>query len=401
MALLSSSSLLTKYTPKILEEANKQLFSLVPTCGMPLYTSIDLRDSGTRIVAVDVNLFPAGFNNLGAGSLANAVTQMKLALQEKLKRPGPWKIGLVPESHTNNEGYLMNLQALIRILSEAGAEVKLGWSGIPLPKPWEFKFGDQLIVYNPIGDVTTWADVIVLNHDLSGGPLEALKDYNKPIFPNPELGWYKRKKSGHFEIADKVLKNVAMHVPEIDPLDFTADSKAVGGLNFQKKEEIDRLMDEASMFFEKIQKKKRDPSPFIYMKNDSGTYGLGIWKFSSIEELKSNTKALQKTFQRGKQGTQVSRVILQEGIRTRLLTDDGSEFEPVVYSVNGRKIGSFFRFGDTLKEPGETNLNRPGAWFEESSRFPEDHQKMKGLYEFIATLHSVSAALEDCPCSED
>ena len=398
MNSLVSSTLPQKYSAKILAEADKQLTTLIPQCGMPLYTSIDLRDSGSRLVAVDVNLFPAGFNNLPQTALENGVREMREFLKVKLHQPTGWKIGLIPEAHTNNEGYLINLQVLVKILQDAGGVVKLGWSGLPLPKPWEFKFNGNSLTYFPIGEVTDWSDALILNHDLSGGPLAPLQDYSKPIFPNPDLGWYKRKKSEHFDIAHKVLKNVAMVVPEINPSDFIAAGKVVRDLDFQKKEEVERLIHESGQFLGKLQKENPLEKPFVYMKNDSGTYGLGIWKFSTLEELKGGTKVLQKVFQRGKQGTKVRRVILQEGIRTRFLTEDKAEFEPVVYSVKGQKIGTFFRFGFSDQLPGETNLNRPGAWFEEASRFPDEHSIMRPLYEFVAKLHSVAAALEDCPC---
>ena len=401
------SILLKKYNSQTLERLTKALKELVPNCGMPLYTSIDLRDSGTRLVAVDVNLFPAGFNNLSASSIERAVKEFKNFLVTKLPQKTTWKLGLVPESHTNNEGYLYHLLTLKNLLEKAGAELRLAWSGMPIPKPWEIKFNQNSLLYHPLSSVVDWSDAIILNHDLSGGPLEALKDYQKPIFPNPELGWYKRRKSEHFDIALKVLKNISAKVPELDIHDFMADSKAVSNLDFSKKEDVERLMAEASDFLEKIKQKKssleKNERPFVYIKNDSGTYGLGIWSFSTLDELRDATKALQKIFARGKQGTQVRRVILQEGISTRLVVSEGDhvEFEPVVYSVNGNKIGSFFRYsyskGDAL---GESNLNRPGSWFEESSRYPEDHDQMRSLYTFVALLHSVSAALEDCPCGE-
>src|SRR4051812_39195499 len=106
MSSIKKSELLKRYSSKVLEEATAHLYSLVPTCGMPVYSSIDLRDSGTRLVAVDVNLFPGGFNNLNSNSIGRATQEMKAALKEKLKKDSDWKIGLVPESHTNNEGYL-------------------------------------------------------------------------------------------------------------------------------------------------------------------------------------------------------------------------------------------------------------------------------------------------------
>ena len=396
------SKLKSKYSLKTFVDARAALDALVPKCGMPLYSSIDIRDSGDKIVAVDVNLFPAGFNNLSPHSWENASQEFKKFFELKLKNPGPWKIGLLPESHTNNEGYLRNVLALIHIFEKAGAEIKLAWTGIPIPKKWTLKVGEsQVLEYLPASEVTAWADALVLNHDLSGGLLESLKDFQKKVFPSPELGWYKRQKSEHFEIARKVLARVATKA-DIDPEDFIAKANTVGDLDFDKKEDIERLLHEAASFYDSLKGSSEDP--FVYVKNDSGTYGLGVWSFGSLEELRGATKLIQKKFQRGKQGAQVKRVILQEGVRTRFITsepDNNIEFEPVVYSVNGKRVGVFLRCGFSDQHQGELNLNKPGSWFEDESRIAEELSDMKELYCFVTQLHSVTAAIEDCPCEQD
>ncbi|MEZ4813884.1 MAG: glutamate--cysteine ligase [Bdellovibrionota bacterium] len=399
MTLSKSSILSQKYSRETLIQARAALDTLVPSCGMPIYTSIDLRDSGDRIVAVDVNLFPAGFNNLNAEALRKASEEMKTFLKKKMKSAGPWKLGLLPESHTNNEGYLKNILALKQVIQNAGAELKVAWTGLPIPKPWELKVGEDKLLYSPIQEVTAWADALVLNHDLSGGPLDPVTNFTKSVFPSPDLGWYKRKKSEHFEIATKILNLVSTKVA-IDPNDFLAESLTVGDLNFSAKEDVQRLIDEAAQFFEKL--KKRSDKPFVYIKNDSGTYGLGIWNFASLEELKGAAKHLQKKFQRAKQGTYVKQVILQEGIRTRF-AETGPEavvLEPVVYSVNGQRVGGFLRcaFAENDDKGTELNLNRPNAWFEDETRISAELAEVRDLYCFVTQLHSVAAAIEDCPC---
>jgi glutamate--cysteine ligase len=405
MASFKSSSLSKKYSREVLLQARAELDSLVKKCGMPIYSSIDLRDSGNRLVAVDVNLFPAGFNNLSTSALETASEEFKKFFGSRIKEGVKWKIGLLPESHTNNEGYLRNVATLQQAMQNAGAEVKLAWTGLPIPKPWELRAGEGKLTYFPAAEVTEWADALVLNHDLSGGPLESILNFSKPIFPSPELGWYKRKKSGHFEIAKKILTRVSGKVA-IDPNDFMADSISVGDLNFENKEDVQRLIEEAARFFDRISAKNQDP--FVYMKNDSGTYGLGIWSFNTVDELKGAAKLIQKRFQRGKQGAVVKQVILQEGIRTRFVETgdaDKIEFEPVVYSVNGKRIGGFLRCGVTEEvgaaTAGQLNLNRPNAWFEDESRLNDELPAIKDLYCFVMQLHCVAAALEDCPCESN
>ena len=46
------------------------------------YSSVDIRDSGYKIVPVDTNLFPAGFNNLTSDGLKQAVVNAKSHIQK-------------------------------------------------------------------------------------------------------------------------------------------------------------------------------------------------------------------------------------------------------------------------------------------------------------------------------
>src|SRR6476620_8251057 len=71
----------------------------------PFYCSIDLRDSGHKIVPVDSNLYPAGFNNICPEDLRNAppVLRAQLDAITAAKKPkSVEKILILPESHTQN-----------------------------------------------------------------------------------------------------------------------------------------------------------------------------------------------------------------------------------------------------------------------------------------------------------
>ena len=81
----------------------------------PIYSSVDLRDAGFKISAIDANIFPAGFNNLcdsfldkGAKLLRDFVTASFGHIE---------RIVIYPESHTRNKYYLQNLFSL-RFLKE-------------------------------------------------------------------------------------------------------------------------------------------------------------------------------------------------------------------------------------------------------------------------------------------
>jgi len=90
----------------------------------PFYTSVDIRNAGYKLAPVDTNLFPGGFNNLTEQMLPLAI-QAAMAAIEKIC-PEAKNLLLIPENHTRNSFYLMNVKQLVRIFSSAGLNVRLG-----------------------------------------------------------------------------------------------------------------------------------------------------------------------------------------------------------------------------------------------------------------------------------
>src|ERR1700710_246089 len=65
----------------------------------PFYSSVDLRDSGFKIVPVDSNLYPAGFNNVCPEDLRTAPPIFRKALVARAEEAGvkdPKKILILP-----------------------------------------------------------------------------------------------------------------------------------------------------------------------------------------------------------------------------------------------------------------------------------------------------------------
>ena len=69
---------------------------------IPIYGSVDVRDAGWKVAAVDANHFPAGFNNVPNEDRP----RLAALLREHVERtnPGVTWIHLYPESHTRNPG---------------------------------------------------------------------------------------------------------------------------------------------------------------------------------------------------------------------------------------------------------------------------------------------------------
>jgi glutamate--cysteine ligase len=98
--------------------------------------------------------------------------------------------------------------------------------------------------------------------------------------------------------------------------------------------------------------------PFLFVKNNAGTYGLGVMRVSSGEEILQLNYKTRKKMKAAKGGREVEEVILQEGIPSIVRADDVTA-EPTIYMVGCQLIGGFLR-SHSEKGPTES-LNSPGA----------------------------------------
>src|SRR5881409_3478129 len=106
----------------------------------PFYSSVDVRNAGFKLAPVDTNLFPGGFNNLTEEMLPLAV-QAAMAAIEKIC-PEAKNLLLIPEKHTRNTFYLMNLQRLMDIFHQAGLNVRLGTLDEEIAEPMTVSLPD-------------------------------------------------------------------------------------------------------------------------------------------------------------------------------------------------------------------------------------------------------------------
>src|SRR5919107_3643823 len=106
----------------------------------PFYCSVDLRNAGYKLAPVDTNLFPGGFNNLATEMLPLTV-QAAMAAIEKIC-PEAKNLLLIPEKHTRNSFYLMNIARLVEIFHQAGLNVRLGSLDESITTPTEVPLPD-------------------------------------------------------------------------------------------------------------------------------------------------------------------------------------------------------------------------------------------------------------------
>lgn len=344
----------------------------------PFYCSVDLRDSGYKIVPVDSNLYPAGFNNICPDDLRAAPAAVRSQIAATASRIGrdlPEKILILPESHTSNTYYLENLHYLLTILREAGFETELGWYG-PIPEGFAAPLqltsatGKQLVAH-PVtisdtgmlqagGFTPNW---ILLNNDFSSGYPEPLDRVKQPILPSHVLGWHSRKKSEHFSYYNELAGEFASIVG-MDPWSIQIDTQEVSPVDFNEGIGVDQVTRSVEQMLAEMgrqfQERQIPRKPFVFVKNNSGTYGMGVMVVHSAEEIRSMNRRAKNKMSVGKNRMHIESVVVQEGIPTATLVHRLAA-EPVIYLVGADLIGGFLR---TNTERGiEDNLNSQGMVF--------------------------------------
>ncbi|MFN7693321.1 MAG: glutamate--cysteine ligase [Burkholderiales bacterium] len=336
----------------------------------PFYTSVDLRNAGFKLAPVDTNLYPGGFNNLTPQMLPLAV-QAAMASIEKIC-PEAKNLLLIPEKHTRNTFYLANVQTLMRIFTQAGLNVRLGTLDETITAPTTLQTADGgTLVVEPLvrknGRVMLKdfdPCTILLNNDLSSGTPNILKNMEQQyLLPPLHAGWSVRRKSKHFaayeEVAKKFAKVLGMDHWLINPM-----YEQCGTVNFAEGTGIDCVKTHADAVLTKIRRKYKDyginEKPFVIVKADNGTYGMGIMTVRDVKELDELNRRTKNKMAVVKDGQQVNEVIIQEGVPTYERINEGVA-EPVVYMMDRYVVGGFYR---VHADRGiDENLNAPGASF--------------------------------------
>ena len=336
----------------------------------PFYGSVDLRNSGFKLAPVDMNLFPGGHNNLNRDFLPLAVHAAQSAVEKVC--PEARSILLIPENHTRNTFYLQNIAALVHIFEQAGLKVRLGSLNPEITEPTELLSANgDTVRLEPIerrGNRLVLADgfnpcVILLNNDLSGGIPDLLKGLEQNLLPPLHAGWAVRRKSNHFAAYDKVCEDFARLI-SIDPWTINPYFASCSGLDFHARTGEEQPADEVSRMLEKIRIKYReygiDNEPFVIVKADAGTYGMGVMSVKSPDEVLGLNRKARNKMSVVKEGLEVSEVIVQEGVYTFETVEDAVA-EPVVYMMDRYVTGGFYRVhtGRGIDE----NLNAPGMHF--------------------------------------
>ncbi|MDE2389105.1 MAG: glutamate--cysteine ligase, partial [Betaproteobacteria bacterium] len=211
---------------------------------VPLYCSVDLRNSGFKLAPVDTNLFPGGFNNLNPEFIPLCVQAMMSAIEKIC--PDTHSILLIPENHTRNTFYLQNIATLQSIIQRAGLNVRLGTLLPEVTEATRIDLPDgQSITLEPIIRKNGKLGVsgfdpcaVLLNNDLSNGAPEILQDLQQMVIPPLHAGWATRRKSEHFAAYDRVAQEFADLIG-IDPWLINPRFTSCGEINFLEKQGVE------------------------------------------------------------------------------------------------------------------------------------------------------------------
>jgi glutamate--cysteine ligase len=389
------------------EQLNKQRASIEEWFAMqweviqpPLYASVDLRHSGFKLAPVDVNLYPAGFNNLAPEDQAYASTQARSLLHQM--HSDCKHILIITENHTRNLYYLENLASLKNILDKAGFTVKLS---MLTPTQQTITTGSGQVFsleivkktddYLHIGDFIP--DCIILNNDLSDGFPSLLSSIRQPILPSSELGWYQRTKSQYFQNYNATCQSFSATLGcdewLINPLFAHCDH-----VNFSDPLAQTELIEKAQSLLNKIAEKYRfyhlSQEPYLIIKANSGSYGMGVLVIKNANDIATLSRKQRQHMTKTKGNRPIQSVILQEGVPT-ITHWNQRVAEPVMYLFGSVVVGGFYR--THTKRNAQENLNTPGMQLTPLTihdPLNENPNPLHYAYQVIARLAVLAAAFE-------
>jgi glutamate--cysteine ligase len=383
----------------------------------PFYSSVDVRNAGYKIAAVDTNIFPGGFNNLCEDYLFNTSREIKRYIQQN--HPQVKTIFLLTENHSRNLYYFLNVFNLLKAIEQAGYEVyacatrdDITENFVEITDAQDNKFPlhklhkkSSQIFINAHAKQNLTADLLILNNDLSEGiPIE-IQTVETPIIPSTKLGWHRRLKSNHFHKYAETTNEFAQLLG-LDPWLFQAHFDSAANINLDNKQNLELLAEKSFQILEKTKEnyKKYEikDKPYLFVKNDSGTYGMGVLAVFDPKEILQMNRKTKNKLRSGKGGLESHSFILQEGVKS-VDRINSQVAESVVYLIAGKPIGGFFRANDRMDEFG--NLNSKGMHFSklcfnDLKNYQNtycadcDLKILAKAYNLIGTLATIAAARE-------
>ena len=360
---------------------------------IPFYSSFDIRNSDFKAACVDANVFPAGFNNICEEDQNRAVFLIKEYLSKAY--PSVKQILLLSEEHTRNLYYWDNVSVIKSLIEQAGYKVTACVPGKQIKSAQKIITANGREIFIQLLNETK-GDLIISNNDFSA-------QYNLPLDvqcnPPEKMGWLVRKKHHFFKEYNLLAKEFASLL-KIDPWHLTIETELFSPFDMESKTNLAKLKSRSTMMLQSLTNKQKHwqtkEKPYLFLKNNSGTYGLGIMSINDPENLDQWSYKTRKKMKASKGETGTDEIIIQEGIPTALHSSDNQSSEPVIYMIGHQVTGGFLR--SHKKKDHKTNLNSPGAVFRRLC-ISDLEIKIKGLamenvYSWLGKLGALALSRE-------
>ena len=334
----------------------------------PLYASVDIRNAGFKLAPVDTNLYPDGWHNLSPDTLPLAVQAAQAAIEKIC--PEARNLLIVPENGKPSSFYLASLARLHEIFRMAGLNVRFGSidpavkrsSSVVLPDGEKLTLEPALRTRYRLGLKHFDPCTILLNNDLSAGAPGILEDLPEQyLLPPLQAGWSVRRKSQHFRCYEEVSKRFGKLIG-VDPWLINPMFASCGQIDIRDPSGGECLRTNVDALLTKIRRKYKEygitEKPFVVVKADQGTHGLGLMTVRDVKDLdalgaKARGKNAAPNLPKGE-------VIIQEGVLTHERVHDAVA-EPVVYMIDRYVVGGFYRVH--ADRANDESLAAPGARF--------------------------------------
>ena len=336
----------------------------------PLYCAVDIRNAGFKLAPVDTNLYPDGWHNLSPDTLPLAVQAAQAAIEKIC--PEARNLLIVPENGKPSSFYLASLQRLQEIFRMAGLNVRLGSIDPALKRSTTLTLpdGDKLTLEPAqrtrfrLGLKHFDPCTILLNNDLAAGAPGILEDLPEQyLLPPLQAGWSVRRKSRHFQCYDEVSKRFGKLLG-VDPWLINPLFATCGEIDLHAPDGGECLRTHVDALLTKVRRKYKEygiaDKPFVVVKADQGTRGMGIMTVRDVKDLAALQQPARKADKGAAPDIPRGEVIIQEGVLTNERVHDAVA-EPVVYMIDRYVVGGFYRIH--AERGVDENLNAPGARF--------------------------------------
>ncbi len=177
------------------------------------------------------------------------------------------------------------------------------------------------------------------------------------LLPPLHAGWTVRRKSHHLRSYEEVAKKFAKLLG-MDPWLINPMYAQCGEVDFAERSGLECVRSHVEALLAKIRRKYKEyginERPFVVVKADAGTSGMGIMTVRDPKDLDALKPAA------GTEALGAGAMIIQEGVPTYERMNDAVA-EPVVYMIDRYVVGGFYR---VHAERGiDENLNAPGSSF--------------------------------------